>query len=64
MYGGEQYDKVQFCPRQFRQGPRLLDALQVASQSTILVFEGGKEVARFAGVTDAARIKMRIGGAI
>jgi thioredoxin-like negative regulator of GroEL len=41
-----------------------LKTQEVRSQATILVFNGGKEVARFAGVTNAADIRQRILGAL
>jgi thioredoxin 1 len=64
MSGDKQYDKVRFVRVNFDKDRDFLTTYKVASQSTILVFKGGKEVARFAGVTDATQIKTRIGGAI
>ncbi len=64
MSGDKQYDKVVFVRVNFDKDRDFLTNYKVSSQSTILVFKGGKEVARFGGVTDAAQIKSRIGGAI
>jgi len=64
MSGDKQYDKVRFVRVNFDKDRDFLTTYKVASQSMILVFKGGKEVARFAGVTDAAQIKTRISGAI
>jgi thioredoxin 1 len=39
-------------------------ANRVTSQSTIIVFKGGKEVARSAGVTDPAAVRQLVGQAL
>lgn len=49
--------KVQFISVNFDRDKDFLKANKVANQSVILVFKGGKEVARISGTTDAGRIR-------
>lgn len=49
--------KVSFVVVNFDKDKDFLKANKVANQSVIVVFKGGKEVARLSGVTDAAKIR-------
>lgn len=49
--------KVQFFTVNFDKDKAFLRSNKVANQSVILVFKGGKEVARLSGTTDAAQIR-------
>lgn len=64
MSGDKQYENVRFVVVNYDKDRDFLSTYKVASQSVILVFKGGKEVARLSGVTDPARIRTQIGGAI
>jgi thioredoxin len=56
--------KVAFVRVDFDNDTDFLTTYKVASQSTILVFRGGKEVARLNGVTDAAQIRQKLQAAV
>jgi thioredoxin 1 len=56
--------KVRFIQVNFDKDRDFLKTYKVSSQSTILVFRGGKEVARLTGVTDAAEIKQKLEAAV
>lgn len=56
--------KVSFVQVDFDKDRDFLKSYKVASQSTILVFRGGKEVARLNGVTDPAQIKQKLQAAV
>lgn len=64
MSGEKAYEKARFIRVNFDKDRDFLTSHKVAVQSTILVFKGGKEVARFSGETDASRIRSRIDAAI
>ena len=56
--------KVQFITVNFDKDKAFLRSNKVANQSVILVFKGGKEVARLSGTTDAAQIRADVTKAI
>ncbi len=56
--------KVVFVRVNFDKDRDFLSTYKVPSQATILVFRGGKEVARLSGVTDAAQIKEKLQAAV
>jgi thioredoxin 1 len=56
--------KVAFVQVDFDKDRDFLKSYKVSSQSTILIFRGGKEVARLNGVTDPARIKQKLQAAL
>ena len=60
MSGEPTYAKAKFIRVIFDKDRDFLTAHKVSSQSTILVFKGGKETARFSGVTDAAQLRSRV----
>jgi thioredoxin 1 len=54
------FANVRFVRVNFDTDKEFLTANRVTGQSTILVFRGGREVARFAGVTNAQALRDRI----
>jgi thioredoxin 1 len=56
--------KVQFVQVDFDNDRDFLKTYKVSSQSTILVFRGGKEVARLNGVTDPTQITQKLRAAV
>lgn len=58
------FGAVKFVRVDFDQDLDFLKAYRVPSQSFILVMKGGKEVTRFAGVTNPAQIRQKIGQAL
>jgi thioredoxin-like negative regulator of GroEL len=51
---------VRFVRVDFDAERAFLQANRISNQAVILVFRGGREVARLAGVTDAAQIRDRV----
>lgn len=64
MMQEQDYATAKFVRVDFDKDKEFLTAHKVSSQSTILVFKGGKEVARLNGVTDPAQLRSRIKAAI
>jgi thioredoxin-like negative regulator of GroEL len=64
MMQEKDYAAAKFVRVDFDHDRDFLTAHRVSSQSTILVFKGGKEVARLNGVTDPAQLRSRIKAAI
>lgn len=60
----EALSRVEFVQVNFDTDQDFLKANKVSSQSVILVFKKGKEVARLNGVTDAGQIKAKVKAAV
>ena len=64
MSGEPGYAKARFIRVNFDKDKDFLTGHKVSQQSTILVFKGGKEAARFGGVTESAELRRRIEAAL
>jgi thioredoxin-like negative regulator of GroEL len=64
MTGESAYTKATFIRVNFDKDKDFLTSHKVSQQSTILVFKGGKEAARFTGITDAAQLRSRVQAAL
>ena len=57
LYGSPAFEDLQVFTIDFDTSKPLLQALNVRMQSTLIVYHGGKEIARATGVTDPDAIK-------
>lgn len=64
MTGEPAYATAKFIRVNFDKDRDFLTGHKVSQQSTILVFRGGKEAARFTGITDAAQLRSRVQAAL
>ena len=64
MTGEPAYAKARFIRINFDKDKDFLTGHKVSQQSTVLVFKGGKETARFTGITDAGQLRSRVQAAL
>lgn len=58
------YGRVNFVRVNFDTDTDFLKANRVSSQSTVIIFKGGREVSRFVGITRPQELRTRIDAAI
>ncbi|MDQ2079219.1 thioredoxin family protein [Xanthobacteraceae bacterium Astr-EGSB] len=64
MAGESAYAKARFIRVNFDKDKDFLTGHKISQQSTVLVFKGGKEAARFTGITDAGQLRGRVQAAL